>query len=245
MRIYKNLYEATKETQRNLHEMGHIVKIKSFQNIDVSEIEERNTTKELMGHTFLIKDPLDDYAIEEAYNFLYTHDMKKIHKDWVVGEFQERLHIDGEINPGNAWMLRRNIWEEFLNSDGTMDYTYNERYYSWRALSRIIENLKEDLHSRRCVLQIYQMDKDLQGVEKLKRVPCSLDYSWLYREDKLNIFYHMRSCDFYEHFLNDMILTAKLNEYVASQLEIKPGELTVFINSLHAYQIDLVARKIF
>ena len=245
MRIYKNLYEATKETQRNLGEMGHIVKIKSFQNIDVSDCEERNTTKELMAHSFLIKNPLDEFKNEEAYNFLYTKDEKKIHKDWAIAEFQERLHTSGDINPGDAWMLRRNVWEEFLNKDGFMDYTYNERYYAWNALPRIIENLKKDLYSRRCVLQIYQMDKDLFGVEELNRVPCSVDYSWLYRENKLNIFYHMRSCDFYEHFINDMILTAWLNAYIARVLEVDEGELIVFINSLHAYKKDLDARRIF
>jgi thymidylate synthase len=239
------LYEATKETSRNLNEMGHIVKIKSFQNIDVSDIEERKVTKELMGHNFLIKDPSDEYAQEEAYNFLYTHDAKKVHKDWIIAEFQERIGRWGNVNPGDAWMLRRNIWEEFLNSEHKMDYVYNERYYAWDALPRIIENLKKDLYSRRCVLQVYQMDKDLAGVEELKRVPCSLDYSWLYRENKLNIFYHMRSCDFYEHFLNDMILTSWLNEFVARELEVVPGELIVSINSLHAYKKDLDERKIF
>ena len=55
----------------------------------------------------------------------------------------------------------------------------------------------------------------------------------------------MRSCDFYEHFLNDMHLAAKLNAYVANRVKVTPGKLVVFINSLHAYKRDLDERGIF
>jgi thymidylate synthase len=55
----------------------------------------------------------------------------------------------------------------------------------------------------------------------------------------------MRSSDFYEHFLNDMVLASWLNRWMAKQLEVKPGALVVYINSLHAYKINLDERKIF
>lgn len=250
MRIYKNLYEATKETQRDLHEMGRIVKIKSFQNIDVSEREERNTTKEINGHTFRILDPYDEISHDQAYLLLFGKDKVEQHKKWAIEEFGERMSMAGNINPGEAWTIRREVWEEFLNEEGKMDYTYNERFYRFNAIQRIVNNLRKDNHSRRCVLQIYHPDLDIKGVEELKRVPCSVDYSWLLREDdtgeeKLHIFYHMRSCDFFEHFLNDMILASWLNEFVAGQVGLTPGHLVVYINSLHAYKKDLDERNIF
>lgn len=248
MRIYQNLYEATKETQRDLHEMGTIVRLKTFQNIDVSDNELRSVTKEITGHTFRIEDPYDDVKITDAYHLLFQ-DSVKINrlKDWVFYEFQERINPFGMVNPGEAWKIREEIWKDLFSKelDGKFDYTYNERFFILDQLPRIIEALRKDINSRRCVLQVYQWDKDIEGIEKMRRVPCSVDYSWLFRDGKLNIFYHMRSCDFYEHFLNDMVLAGKLNRFIANQLEVGEGALIVYINSLHAYKKDLEERKIF
>jgi thymidylate synthase len=170
---------------------------------------------------------------------------------WVDEEFLERIHSSGTINPGIAWHLRPEVWEPIFSKDAKsrgdrrFDYTYNERFFEGNQLMRLINALQEDINSRRCVLQVYQWDKDIRGLEKLERVPCSVDYSWLYRDNQLNIFYHMRSCDFYEHFINDMNLAGKLNWWVASQVGVKAGSLIVYINSLHAYKKDLDERKIF
>jgi len=248
MRIYKNLYEAVKETQRDLHEMGTTVRLKTYQNIDVSQDESHNTTKEITGHTFRVLDPLEQRGITDAYSMLYV-DNEKISKlkEWVEMEFIERIFWGGEINPGEAWKIREEIWKDLFSKDnnGKFDYTYNERFFEKNQLWKVIETLTENLYSRRCVLQVFQYDKDIEAIGKLKRVPCSVDYSWLYRDDKLNIFYHMRSCDFYNHFLNDMILAAKLNRWVAYQIKVEPGDLVVYINSLHAYKAELDERQIF
>jgi thymidylate synthase len=248
MRIYQNLYEATKETQRDLHEMGTVVQLKTYQNIDVSGNELRNTTKEITGHTFRIEDPFDLEGVDKAYELVFPDlQIREAHRRWIISEYNERMDHLGNVNPGDAWLIRKETWKDLFskNDPNRFDYTYNERIHIENQLHRILDALHTDLFSRRCVLQIYQYDKDLTGIEETKRVPCSVDYSWLYRDGKLNIFYHMRSSDFYEHFLNDMVLASWLNRWMAKQLEVKPGALVVYINSLHAYKINLDERKIF
>jgi hypothetical protein len=262
LRIYKNLYECVSETERNLWEMGIEVPLKTMQNKVVEGDPKLGMTKELMGVTFQILEPLQE--IEKAYLHIFKESHPAIiNLDWVDAEFKERIS-EIPINPGEAWKIRRDIWEEFLIEDEFdkpnkyFDYTYSERYSACNQLQRIIEYLKKDRNSRRAILNMFigpdftveQDDSgsfpgDLVGLEKRRRVPCSVTYSWLYRNEKLNIFYHMRSSDFYTHFVNDMQLTALLNQYVSKQIGVEPGILTVYINSLHAYYKDLEERKIF
>jgi thymidylate synthase len=252
MRLYDNLYEATKETQRNLWEMGIEVKLKSFQNKELKTQEEieQFTTKEIQGEVFTILNPLKRAV--EAYNLVYK-DRDEEMMNWVHAEFQERINpslIDG--NPGEAWKLRADLWTPLM-VNGRFEYTYNERIWFNNQLGRIISNLAKDLHSRRQVLQIYQIDKDQSIGEETGRVPCSIDYSFLIRNGELQTFYHMRSCDFYSHFVNDMYLAGLLSEYMVEQINlmiphdvaIKSGKLTVLINSLHAYRGYMVSQNIF
>src|SRR5690606_21771471 len=257
MRIYKTLYDCVSETERNLWEMGIEVPLKTMQNKVVEGDPKLGMTKELMGVTFQILEPFKD--LEKAYQLIFK-DKEKIsqHLKWADKEFEERISSK-LINPGEAWKIRRETWEPFIvEKNGTFgfEYTYNERLNWDNQLQRIINYLKTDLNSRRAVINIYMnpvnfldddkiLDGDLIGPEQRRRVPCSVTYSWLYRNGKLNIFYHMRSSDFYTHFINDMYLTASLNAYVAEQLNVPSGILTVYINSLHAYAHDLEERKIF
>jgi thymidylate synthase len=243
MRIYKNLYEAAKETQRNLHEMGIEVELKSMQNhIITAEEKEKFTTKEIMGESFCIKEPWK--GVDEAYELIYGEDAQRM-KQWAEAELHERISNPANSNPGEAWKIREDIWAPMLNAEGKFDYSYPERLHKDNAFNRLIEQLKEDPNSRRCVLTIYETSTDLQGVETVKRVPCSLNYSWLYRNGKLNMFYNMRSCDFYNHFVNDLWLAGEINDYVALNAGFNIGYLYVNIMSLHAYKGYMNTKNIF
>jgi thymidylate synthase len=259
MRIYQNLYECAKETQRDLHEMGIQVKLKTFQNKNVENDESRSITKELQGYTFKILNPFEEKSLLDAYKLVYG-DNADIQLRWCIEEFNERIkpnpgaslsiysepfQFESSVNPGQAWLLRKNTWTQFLNEEGKFDYNYNERLLIHDQLPRIINHLRSDINSRRAVISIWDSFQDLEGLEQCLRVPCSVTYSFLYREGKLNIFYHMRSSDFYEHFLNDMYLASKMNLYVAQELGVEIGDTVVYVNSLHAYKIDLDKRGIF
>lgn len=252
MRIFSNLYEMAKEVQRDLHEMGIRVELKTFQNKNIEFDDSRRITKELQGYTFKILHPLQPEPLDKAYRLVYGENAQT-HLNWALQEFIERITIpeavfltkNACINPGEAWKIRKDTWLPFLDDEGKFEYTYNERFMFQNQLYRVIEHLKKDINSRRAVISIWQTEEDLIGLEKLRRVPCSVTYSFLYREGKLGIFYHMRSSDFYEHFLNDMYLASKMNEFVASLLDVRAGETTAYINSLHAYKKNLDERGIF
>lgn len=246
MRIYSKAYELMSETGRNLTEMGHINKPKTYQN-KVIEGNEDFVTKEMICEQYcLTKLP------DPEWLFVYTKA-----KDWADAEFKER--VSGQmLNPGEAYKLRMDMWEEFLvegpDCQNVFDYTYPERInqevrYKGQVMTKlqaIIQLLKDDPDTRKAVLSIYgegdiYSDANYYGGEH--RIPCSMYYDFLIRENsrgekQLNICYHQRSSDFIGHFGDDVYLAWRLMEYVAEKVGIKPGYLYHTIDSLHAYQKD-------
>ena len=102
MRIYSNAYELMSETGRNLVEMGHIVKPKTYQNKKIEGNEEMITREMICEQYCLTAIP------DPQWLFIYTKA-----KEWADKEFEER--VSGVvINPGKAWKLRKDMWEQFL-----------------------------------------------------------------------------------------------------------------------------------
>lgn len=232
MRIYSSTYELMSETGRNLWEMGLEVKPKTYQNKNI-EGKDEFITKELICEQYcLTKMP------DPEFLFTYTNS-----KDWADAEFKERINTSEVINPGDAWKLRKDVWEEFL-VNGKFDYTYNERIY--HVIKDVISLLSNDQDTRKAVIPIFNGDQeslDTLYYDGSKRIPCSMYYDFLIRENasgkkQLNICYHQRSSDFITHFGNDVYLAWQLMIYVSEQLEILPGYLYHTIDSLHAYKKD-------
>lgn len=234
MRIYSNPYELMSETARNIWEMGTEVKPKTYQN-KVIEGKDEFITKELICEQYCLTHMDDPSPL-----FVFTKS-----KDWADAEFKERVSNEW-VNPGTAWELRKDVWEQFL-VDGIFDYTYNIRM---TPLNDLIRLLKKDSDTRKAVLPIFngvgQVDTNYYDGER--RIPCSMYYDFLIRENargekQLNICYHQRSSDFVTHFGNDVYLAWRLMEYVASEVGIKPGYLYHTIDSLHSYKKDWVKLK--
>lgn len=238
MRIYSNTYELMSETGRNLWEMGNLVKPHSMQN-KVVEGDENYHTKELICEQYCLTGIPDE-------EYLFTFDPRS--KEWAKAEFEERVTLwDNFKNPGKAYKIREDLWGPLLNKEGKFDYTYNQRlnHFSLAFVPNIvwvIEELGKNPDSRQCVLPIYSLD-DVQYIGGRKRVPCSMYYNFLIRENasgekQLNICYHQRSSDFVTHFGNDVWLAWMLMVNIADIIGVKPGYLYHTIDSLHSYKKD-------
>lgn len=84
--------------------------------------------------------------------------------------------------------------------------------------------------------------KDSKGAQT--RIPCSISYQFLIRNNKLMILYYIRSNDYFKHFAIDIWLTNAIQNYVMEQLKetyptLKIGSLNYFAGSFHAYNEDL------
>lgn len=235
MRIYSNSFELMSELGRELNSYGQIVRPKTYQN-KVIEGNEDFATKELICQQYCLTSLGDP-----VWLFIFSHS-----KEWADEEFQERVGWYA-YNPGQAWALRKDLWEQFL-VDGKFDYTYPERIWNELpntdklALGEVILLLRKDSDTRKAVLPIFH-GSDLAYLDGSKRIPCSMYYDFLIRENGkgekvLHICYHQRSSDFVTHFGNDVYLAWRLMEYVAKEVGVKPGYLYHTIDSLHSYKKD-------
>lgn len=217
MRIFENAEEAYPEILRDLVKFGREVKSNTVQNW--KDVSDDFLMKEIQLYSFCIANPTDCV--------LQSKD-----PDWVQVEFRERL---ANTNPGEAWELRAEYWRSVM-TDGKFCYTYGERLYD--VIPQVVGLLRDNPGTRQAILSLWE-HKDHYNTGGKKRVPCSMYYNLQIREGALDIIYHMRSSDYYEHFRNDVALARLLQVEISRRLDNVPtGKLLMTIDSLHTYKKD-------
>jgi len=244
MRIFTNAVEMVNEVERDLFEMGTKYQSATVQDQDVADNPDFQTM-ELCGYAYMLTkfDPADlNNMINQSGN---------INKYWLIAEEKERLHgiekrsMDNEkppLNPGIAWHQNFVFWHKFIRNE-VFSYSYAERYQE--QLPYIIRELKNRPNTRQAVMTMYDKHQDMMHWGGRDRVPCSLTYQFLLREDKLVLIYNQRSCDFVKFFPSDVWLTVGLLKYVAEKIGKAPGQFIHFLGSLHAFAGDLKGKEIF
>lgn len=225
MRIYADAYELMSEIFREVWEMGHIVHPKSMQNKDVADNEDFQT-KEITNYSYCL-------TSLNKVDYLFFADARS--KQWSMEEFMERIS-PLYVNPGSAWRIRPELWEQFLNEKGRFDYSYHDRMHF--SLNCAIKELKRNPDSRQAIINVWDARIDPAELGGKRRVPCSVYYQILVRDGRTNIIYNQRSADVVTHFGNDVFLAFQLMKHVANEIGVKPGYLFHNIGSLHAYKMD-------
>ena len=148
MRIFLNCTEAVKEVERDLVEMGIHNHPETMQDKQVGDNPDFDTL-EIMGYSYCIKDFKDkDFILEYL----------KIPQHYCDQEFHDRVQCQ-ILNPGFAWVERKEIWQEFLH-DGKFAYTYNERFNHMERVHDIIVQLKMAPSTRQGILAVFDPCKD-------------------------------------------------------------------------------------
>lgn len=244
MRIFTNFRDAVGEVRRDLKEMGIRVHPETMQDKHVAD-DPQYETLELQFYSFSVTAPV-------------PKDLSPT-QPWADAEFAERIS-DRNLNPGDAWKLRRDVWAEFLEgrerNAGHFAYTYSERLSrrqaQWRLgrsggadefqgvstqLEQLVANIRTYPHNRNHLLSIWDRT-DLWRVGE-HRVPCSIFYHFLLRDGELMMHYVSRSCDIMTHMENDLYLAARLQALVAEQTQNQVGRFVATFDSLHSYAKDL------
>lgn len=115
--------------------------------------------------------------------------------------------------------------------------------YDYGDLWDVVTLLANDPYTRQAYLPVW-FPEDTGGGSK--RAPCTIGYHFLMRDGKLDISYHIRSCDFVRHFRDDLYLTARLVIWVIQQARrldprwdvVEPGRFNMQIGSLHVFRND-------
>lgn len=239
-RIFKDCLEMVQEMDRELKVSGITVPVKHYQNKELTG--ENQNTKELIGVNFVISKP--SLGKKDMLKFLFKDDADNIEK-YCEQEFLDRINREG-LNPGNSYKIRLDLWQALMSKKegDKFDYTYSERINYCHQLDNAIAALKDDIHSRRAMIMIFRPEDTLESSGFSTRIPCSIDYQFLIRNNKLMVVYHIRSNDYFKHFAIDIWLANALQEYIVEQLKdvypnLKVGSLNYYCGSFHAYNEDL------
>lgn len=223
-RLFLSFAEAEHEIRRELAERSIIVHPETMQD-------------KVVGEDL-------DFRTKEIQNFQYTVTQPRLEdlsptQPWADREYRERISCVG-MNPGTSWTLRPDVWDEFIEKEGPnagkFSYSYPERLGT--QLEDVIDELKLHPNSRQLFVAIWDRMIDPHRRGK-RRVPCSLGYYYLWRQNRLDVTYSMRSCDFVTHWANDVWLARKIQEYVAERAGLEPGFFTQIVYSLHVYAKDV------
>ena len=239
-RIFKDNLEMIQEMDRELKVSGITVPVKHYQNKELQG--DNQNTKELIGVNFIISKPF--LKKREMLDFIFKGEADNIEK-YCETELQDRLNREG-LNPGNSYQVRLDLWQALMSrSEGEkFDYTYSERINHIGQLDNAIEALRDDEHTRRSMVMIFTPEDSRESAGFQTRIPCSISYQFLIRNNKLMVLYYIRSNDYFKHFAIDIWLTHAIQEYVRQELiskypNLKCGSLNYYAGSFHAYNEDL------
>lgn len=239
-RIFKDCLEMVQEMDRELKVSGITVPVKHYQNKEL--VGENQNTKELIGVNFIISKP--SLKKKEMLEFLFKEEADNIEK-YCEQELLDRVNREG-LNPGNSYKIRLDLWQSLMSKkDGEkFDYTYSERINFHNQLDNAIASLKEDEHSRRAMVMIFKPEDTDESMGFATRIPCSISYQFVIRNNKLMVIYYIRSNDYFKHFAIDIWLANAMQEYIVEQLKetypkLKVGSLNYYCGSFHAYNEDL------
>ena len=105
MRIYQGLHEAYHEIERDLNEMGTVVRLDTYQDKDIKG-DPKFVTKEIQGYSYMITSFL---GLED--NFLTLGG----NSDYAEQELSDRVNQE-YLNPGYSWKHRDKVWNKLLKS---------------------------------------------------------------------------------------------------------------------------------
>lgn len=196
---------------------------------------------------------------------------------WAENHFlKERVGGD-PLNPGKEWRnwpyAQSADKHRREGDDPVFDHSYAERYWPKHAnmtpggilstdhmptregirfpygdLDDLVTVLANEPTTRQAYLPVW-FPEDLAAAAQMKRVPCSLGYHFICRNDRLHMVYYLRSCDFVRHFRDDVYMSIRLLLWVLDQCrlanpsmgwdQVIPGTFTMHMTSLHCFESDV------
>lgn len=170
---------------------------------------------------------------------------------WADLHFDER--VSGEpLNPPPSHVKWNIKTEEYLSGE-KFSHSYPERIwpkslmpngirFATADLNDLVELIKSDSTTRQAYLPIFYPE-DLSAARMNERVPCTLGWHFMIRDNLMHCHYPIRSCDAVRHFHNDVYFANRLTLWIIEQtgLNVKPGELFMNITSFHCFKNDVYA----
>lgn len=198
---------------------------------------------------------------------------------WADNHF-ERERVSGQpLNPGETWKEwpYGHAAARALDADGQFNHSYAERYWpryaghtesgkiteyeqpnydqhfgirgAYGDLMDLCKLLVAEPLTRQAYLPVWFPEDT--GNTNAGRKPCTIGYHFIMRNGKLDVTYHIRSCDLIRHFRDDIYLTVRLVLWVLQTCckidglwsRVTPGRFNMVIGSLHCFANDMIGLR--
>lgn len=172
-------------------------------------------TKEILGSTIHIN----------CLESLYASPIRKLNFSFL---FVENLwYMSGR----NALALLKPYNQNYHNfaDSGILQGSYGPMILE--QIRYVVDTLTEDKDSRQAVISLWR-----HNPRTAKDKPCTLNFHFMIRDNKLNLHVIMRSNDAIWGQNYDVPSFSLINIIVAGILKIEPGQLILTANSLHVYE---------
>lgn len=141
------------------------------------------------------------------------------------------------LNPGYVHLSPWKFYKKWIGPDGKYPYTYGERGGKW--IDRVIEKLLNDPTSRQVIVNLWDKNFDLND----RFVPCTTQWSFFIRNNKLYMSTTMRSQDGLRGFFLDTMAYPLIQQHVAQSLNLPMGSYYHYIINSHIYGNDIAFAK--
>ncbi len=152
---------------------------------------------------------------------------------FAIGELS--WHMNGSNNLSDISYYSKN-WNAI--SDDRMhisDSCYGTKIFKQsKNWDNVIKELKNDINSRRAVINLYSSDNTLGEI--VKDVACTISIQFIVRKGKLDQIVTMRSNDVFWGLPNDIFFFTMIQEYLANLIEVDVGEYYHQVASMHIYK---------
>lgn len=180
-----------------------------------------DNTKSLFNVGFFIDNPIDN-------------EINTIGRNWKkdYAEYEWNWYLSGNRSVSEIKKIAK-IWDKMHNGDDLVNSNYGYQWLRNNQIEYIINELKQNKHSRRAVISIY----DGKEHEEYKYdTPCTLSVGFNIINNKLNMSVYMRSNDAWFGFCNDQYCFSKLLELIANKLKLEIGWYYHHSTNMHIYE---------
>lgn len=168
------------------------------------------------------------FYINNPYDVNITSSFRKWNAKYAEREWNWYL----SENP-NAEEISKHapIWKDHMDENGDVRSNYGWQWGRKNQLFNVLQKLTNE-NTRQAVLSIYDgKEQDTYQYD----TPCTLSIHFQIIDNKLCMTVNMRSNDLWYGFCNDQYCFAKLQQLIASRLNLECGWYYHFSSNLHLY----------
>jgi len=199
---------------------------KYYKKLIIEHGVEFDDTKALFNVGFYIEKPMSNLIEDQDRDWKW---------DYAEAEWQWYLSGDKNIKKlGELYGKVPEIWKRMADKDGDVNSNYGWQWQRDNQLSNIIAMLKTNPKTRQAAISIYDA-KEVNWGHYIHDTPCTYAVQFTILDGYLNMCVTMRSNDLWYGFCNDQYCFSKLQELVATEVELPIGSYYHFAHNLHLY----------